>query len=602
MTTTEYANWDMTSYFDAFDSEQYRTFREAYKENVAAVQARAADLGRLTEQTLSGWVALLVDTEQLDVQASHLFSYLGCLSAADAKNEQITGEYASMMGAYAEHKKVTVLIQAAFKQVEDAVFDKLLGHPDLAGATYMLSRLRDEARKTMSAELESLAAELGVDGISAWGQLYDQVSGRLEFEMPQPDGGSKTVPMALKNSLLEDADASVRKAALEGSNAAWAGIEDMTAAALNAIAGTRLTLYKQRGVDHFLDPALFSSGITHKTLDTMMGVIDEHCEVARTYLSRKAELIGKPRMGFQDFYCPLPLDDVEPIGWQAATGRIVSAFDSFYPALSEFAQMSFDKNWIDSEVRDGKRPGGFCSSSYQNCESRVFMTYNDTLGDVQTLAHELGHAHHNWLMRDMRPWQRGYPMTLAETASTFAETLFTDALLADPSSTDRDKAIILTTRMDSATAFLLNIPMRFYFERDFYTERADGPVSVSRFKELMLAAQRKCYGECLSEEEMDPYFWASKLHFYISGLSFYNYPYSFGYLFSLGVFAMAKEQGAEFLPRYEELLRLTGSDTAENVAKRALDVDLESPEFWRNSIKLVEQDLAQWESIVPGVL
>jgi oligoendopeptidase F len=221
---------------------------------------------------------------------------------------------------------------------------------------------------------------------------------------------------------------------------------------------------------------------------------------------------------------------------------------------------------------------------------------------VQTLAHELGHAFHSWVMRDLRPWAAQYPMTLAETASTFAETLLTDAILDAPETSDQLKAVMLDTRLEAAAAFMLNIPMRFHFEKRFYEERSAGEVSVSRLKELLLEAQRDSYGDTLNPAELDPMFWASKLHFYITEVSFYNFPYSFGFLFSLGVYARARKEGPEFFRKYEELLRLTGSDTAENVARRALGVDLETQDFWLDSIALVEEDMRRFEELIPKVL
>ena len=187
-------------------------------------------------------------------------------------------------------------------------------------------------------------------------------------------------------------------------------------------------------------------------------------------------------------------------------------------------------------------------------------------------------------------------MTLAETASTFAEQLIIDAVLANPDASPQERATVLDSRLQDAAVFLLNIPMRFFFEKAVYEERATGELSVSRLKELMLNAQRQCYSDCLAEDELDPWFWASKLHFYITGISFYNFPYTFGYLFSLGLFALAKQEGPSFLPRYEELLRLTGSDTAERVAARCLGVDLEAPDFWNASIDLIKQDLGRFET------
>jgi oligoendopeptidase F len=182
-------------------------------------------------------------------------------------------------------------------------------------------------------------------------------------------------------------------------------------------------------------------------------------------------------------------------------------------------------------------------------------------------------------------------MTLAESASTFGETLITDALLNDPNASADVRTTVLNTRLEDAQAYLLNVPMRFIFENAFYEERAKGPVRVSRLKELMLAAAEECYGDAVDPATLDPYFWASKLHFYITGVRFYNFPYIFGYLFSMGLFARFKAEGATFLPKYEELLRISGSDTAEGVARRALGVDLEKPDFWEASLRLVAEDL-----------
>jgi oligoendopeptidase F len=291
---------------------------------------------------------------------------------------------------------------------------------------------------------------------------------------------------------------------------------------------------------------------------------------------------------------PLPLESHERVPWADGQQRVRETFARFYPALAEFATSAFERQWIDWSPRAGKRPGGFCSTSSWINESRVFITYNETLGDLSTLAHELGHAFHGKLMSDMRPWSRRYPMTLAETASTFAEQLVIDAVLEDPKAPAEQRALLLDARMQDAATFLLNIPMRFYFETSLYQERAAGEVSLTRMQELMLAAQRRCYGDALADDELDPWFWASKLHFYITGLSFYNFPYTFGYLFSMGIFARAKQEGPSFLPRYEELLRRTGSDSAEGVAREALGVDLEEPDFWSASIDLIDADAGKW--------
>lgn len=594
-------DWDMTPYFDAFGGAAYHAFREALERDVADLQRDAQRFGPLAERTVSAWVELLRRLENVASRTAHLSGYLGCLGAADARNEAITREIASAAAARADYEKIFVRVRAAIGEAREEDFEALVAAPALAGAGYFLGRLRESAQRRMPPALEELAADLGVTGIDAWGRLYDQVSGRLEFDLEVPGQVTKRTPVAVTRSLLEDPDPAVRRAALRGANTAWESVADVTAACLNAISGTRLGLYARRGIDDFLEPALFDAGITRKTLDTLLGCVERRAEVARAYLRRKAHVLGRERLGFQDLTAPLPLSSHERIPWPAAQERVERAFRRLHPGLADLAAQAFARSWIDWRPRPGKRPGGFCSTSTWINESRVFITYNETLGDLSTLAHELGHAFHGKVMSDQRPWARRYPMTLAETASTFAEQVVIDAVLDDPDASPESRALLLDARMQDAAAFLLNIPMRFTFEEALYRERAAGEVPVSRLCELMRDAQRRCYGDALDADELDPWFWASKLHFYISGLSFYNFPYTFGYLFSTGIFARAKQEGPAFLPRYEDLLRRTGSATVEGVAREALGVDLEAPAFWDASIDLLEADAARFEAAITAL-
>lgn len=600
-TAVGHANWDLTAFFPEFGGPDFQSYLHDVERRVASLRDRAQVLGPLEKARLENWTTLLLDMEETAARLWHLGTYVYCRRAEDTSDETAQGAASKIDVLQSKYRQAEVPLLAGLKVASDAAFAELVAEPRLASASWYLRRLRERARKSMDAALESLAADLEVTGFQAWERLYETTAGQLEFDLRGPDGTVRKVPMSLKVSLLEDPDPAVRKAVLEGSNAAWAAHGDMAAAALNAISGHRLTVYARRGVDHFLDMACFDSGLSRKTLDTMMDAIASRREVPRRYLRRKAQVLGLPRLGFQDLSAPLPLGDPESVTWEAGTRRILDAFGRSYPALRDFAGMALERRWIESEVRPNKAPGGFCIGSIVLGETRIYMTYHGSLGDVNTLAHELGHAWHEWVVRDLRPFARDYPMTLAETASTFAETLLGDALLEDPAADDRRKAILLDRRLEEASAYLLNIPMRYLFERKVYEERARGDLGVSRLKELMGQTQAEVYGDTLDPESLDPWFWASKGHFYITGLSFYNFPYSFGYLFSLGVYARAQKEGADFLPRYENLLRLTGSASCEDVARQALGVDLERPEFWLDSLALVERDLERFEEILPRV-
>ncbi len=592
------ADWDMSPYFSGVGKPDYTEFCGTLGSDIASLATAFIDAPTIESTSVDRWSSLLTKLEHVNARVTHLVSYLDCLGSADSRDEAVKRESGTLATTIANLDKLFVVARAALGASDSEVFESLLATPAITDVRYFVEKLRKQARQSMSASLESLSAELGVDGISAWGRLYDQVSGTLEFELEVPGQESKTLPVSMTRSLLEDADPTVRKAAFDGSAKAWHRASDTLAACLNAIAGTRHTLYERRGIEHFLEPALFDAGISRTTLNCMFDVVRSRQQLPQAYLRRKAKLLGQESLGFHDLMAPLADGDTSRVSWQQGAGQVQAAFDGSYPELGRLAKRAFDERWIDYNPRAGKRPGGFCSTSHLTGQSRIFMTFNGGMGDVQTLAHELGHTFHSYLMREMRPWAADYPMTLAETASTFAENLVTSAAIDDPQTSKAHRIRILDQRLQDSTAFLLNTPMRFDFECAFYEARKLGELSVADLKGLMIDAQKKNYGDSLNPEQLDPWFWASKLHFYITEISFYNFPYTFGYLFSLGIFARFLEEGASFLPTYENLLMQTGSAPAEQVAMDVLGVDLGRPEFWNASIDLIDRDWTRFQELL----
>lgn len=592
-------NWDLSSYFPGFPSEEYERFKRDLSGEIKSLGERAAKLDPLRPENLSAWKDVFLETEKLVGRYSHISSYVGCLAAADSNREDYLGEEAAVSLLGAELEKLEVQLRRALRDADDELFSGFVSLPGLASASHYLGRVRETARRAMSAPKEILAADLGVDGISAWGRLYDTVSSRMTFEMVYPDGTTKTLPMSQRRSLMENPDRETRKAAFFGGNAAWEAFEDVAAAAVNAISGTRKTLYRHREIDHFLEVALFDAAVSKQTVDAMMEAIRENVELPRDVLRLKAETLGLSAVSWYDLGAPMDFGDGETTDWERARSMVGDSFSSAYPGLGEFFADACRSRWIDWEVRRGKRPGGFCTGSLLTGESRIFMTYNGALGDVLTLAHEAGHAFHSHVMRDMRPYGRFYPMTLAETASTFGEMLLAEGLLRDPATGARDKARVRDAEVNHGAIYLLDIPVRYEFEKKLYEERGEGELPVSRLKELMVETQKEIFGDVLSE--CDPFFWASKLHFYITGVSFYNFPYTFGYLLSRALFERFRREGAEFLPAYEEFLRLTGSDDAEGAVRRSLGDDITKKEFWRDAVLTLSRPLGELKELLPSV-
>lgn len=593
-------NWDLTSFFPAFDGPEMKAFKKVFKEDVEHCIQKASLLESLSDSNQNEWEKIFLACEDIQARFSHLEAYIECLTSADAENEKYTQEQAGMSRLGAEYSKLKIELERALKNISDGVFQKFITRDAFrGGAAHYLIRMREKADMTMSKDMEILASDLGVDGIEAWSRLYNNTAGKLTFEMQYPDGKKEMIPFSQRRSLMEKPERAIREAAFRGGNEAWAKIADIPAAALNAISGTRLTLNQKRKANHFLDIALFDAGIERETLEAMFEAVYSEIDLPKEVLRLKAEMMGRENIAWFDLGAPL--DIRAHLDWERAKQLVKKSFSGAYPKLGEFFGNICNDQWIDWEPRNGKRPGGFCTRSLLTKESRIFMTYNNTIGDILTLAHESGHAFHCSIMNDMRTFGHHYPMTLAESASTFGEMILAEGIMKDPEVSDEEKALMLDAEINHGAIYLLDIPVRYEFEKAVYEERASGELSVMRFNDLMVEKQRNIFGDVLEKGGEDPYFWATKLHFYLTGVMFYNFPYTFGYLLSRGLFALFKEEGENFLPKYEKFLLLSGSDTPEAVAKKTIGKNLSSPEFWVDAIRTLKKPIEETKILLSRI-
>jgi oligoendopeptidase F len=599
MTQPQGITWDLSGYFPSFDGPEMQAFKKQLAGDTAKLQKEAAALAPLSSETANDWEKVVLALESISARTNHLSSYIECLGAADTANEEYAAQAAAISALYAEKNKIGVDLDRAFKNSDLTIFTSFVARPSLKPIAYALSRIRMSAQNTMTPTEEKLAAELAVDGFAAWDRLYEKISGKLSFTMRWPDGKTETLPISRWRALMSSADRAVGKAAFEGGNKAWEGMEDACAAALNALSGTRLTLYRKRHLQDFLARPLFNAGISRKTLEAMYSAIHANLDFARSLVRARAGAMGRDSLAFYEREAPLPLDSSSgKFSWEEGRDKVSTAFGALYPDMRDYFHYALEKRWVESQSRGGKRPGAFCTGSDITAEQRVYMTYNGTLGDIGTLAHETGHAWHGHLLRAMRPWACDYPMTLAETASVFAEHVLSDGLQSDPQITGTQKLMLLDDYIGGASVMLLDITVRFEFEKAFHEERLNGELSAARLKELMAQTQRNIYGDALSPGGEDPMFWASKLHFYKTDVAFYNFPYTFGFLLARTLFARLKKEGPAFLPKYEKFLRMAASATAENIAADILDADLEKPDFWAGAIHSLSLPLDQYKTLL----
>ena len=517
-----------------------------------------------------------------------------CTGSQDAR-DPLAKQLASRARALnADLFKTLAPIEDLMLGLPEAEFEQLMQDPLLGEEEYRLRHERRLQDQRLPVEAEQLVIGLGTDGLHAWGNLYNDLVGKIRLVI---DG--REMGLAEASNLLSSPDRALRKEAFDAISAGWEGEQETVAAILNALNGWRLELSRQRGKVRTLDALDLSchqSHIERVTLDTLMQETWQARGLGQRALGLMARRLGIEELGPVDLFAPPPASSHRSIPFEEAIEIIALAFTGFDPEMGEFARMMAERGWIDAAPTPNRRTGAYCTKFADPVEPRVFITYAGTMDNVITLAHELGHAWHNWLIRDLPMSQRSYPMTLAETASIFAETLVRSALFEQARSAEERQAIAWA-EADGAATFLVNIPARFDFEQALVAEREQGYVSSARLKALTDEAWGRWYEKSLSRYH--PMFWAAKAHFSIAGFGFYNYPYLFGYLFSLGVYQqLISRQAAgeqDVAQAYRALLRDTGRMSAEELVMKHLGQDIREAAFWQGSLALVAAAVDRFE-------
>lgn len=459
---------------------------------------------------------------------------------------------------------------------------------------FFLEELIASTAHMMSPKEEILASKLGATGASAWETLQSKASSQLAYDVPLPEGTQQMPIMAIRN-LAFSGDRALRKIGYETELKAYETHAEVSAAALNGIKGEVLTLSALRKFESPLDETLFNSRMTRKTLDMMLQTMEKFLPEFRRYMKAKSKLLGNDGpMPFYDMFAPVSESD-QSYTIAEARNFIVTYFADFSSDLSNFADKCFEEQWIDFEPRAGKVGGAFCSNIPSINQSRVLLNFTGKLKNVLTIAHELGHAFHGDRIMSESILNTSYPMPLAETASIFCETIVRNAVLKNAD--DDLKLSILENSLSSATQVIVDILSRYYFETAVFEERKDHPLSVAELKELMINAQKRAYGDGLDGNYLHPFMWLNKNHYYYATRNFYNFPYAFGLLFATGLYAKYLTDPAQFLPKYDEMLKATGKMNIVEVCA-IMDINPEDEAFWTSSLEKIKEDVDAFEAIV----
>lgn len=472
--------------------------------------------------------------------------------------------------------------------------EKLISQSEIAAEhAFQLRQAKIRAAHLMSPIEEELAATMTVSGGAAWAKLHGTLSSQISVKFQEQENGPiDTIPMSALRNLAFNNNRAIRQRAYEAELKAWEKNSVALAAAMNGVKGEVESLSKRRNWKTPLDAALFDHGIDHETLAAMLDAATDSFPDFRRYMNAKAKMLGIDKLAWFDLFAPVVADGKE---WSYAesTNFILDQFGSYSPRMKGLAQRAFNEDWIDAGPRSGKRDGAFCMR-LRNEESRILANFKPSYSGLSTLAHELGHAYHGYVLAERKPLLRRYPMTLAETASIFCETIVRRAALNAVD--EQEQVNILEASLMASCQVVVDITSRFLFEKSVFDGRGQRELSVGELNEFMLDAQRQTYGDGVDEQKRHPYMWAMKPHYYSTRQSYYNFPYMFGLLFGLGLYARYLDDAETFLSGYDDLLCSTGTESAADLAAR-FGIDIRAKSFWESSLNVLRADIDRFEAL-----
>jgi pepF/M3 family oligoendopeptidase len=604
--------WNLDALYPSFDSPEYKRDLALLKEKLAAFLGLLEKLLPPGGEELAPAIKTLIGAwEEAGDISENLSAYAEAVYTTDTRSGRALAEINAIDEASLPLGKAVVLLRNRLAERREAVQDLAEKDPDLAACRFFIAESLEKARFQMSAGEEDLANDLLRSGGDAWSRLHEAISSTAGAALPGKDGrpGEWKTVVALRD-LARSPDRDIRDRAYRAELSAWKAVEIPLAAALNGVKGQAITLDSRRGWNR-KDPeklpvqamALRKSGFQSRlesgTLEVLMGALESALPLYRRYLALKARLLGLERCAFYDLFAPVNTGAEKETGrgtwaWEEATDFIAKCFSGFDPAMGDFARRAAAAGWIDGERREGKVGGAYCTGFPLAGESRVLCNFDGTFDGISTVAHELGHAWHHELVKDLPRSLSLYPMTLAETASIFAETLIFEGALAE--APQEERLAMIEENLKDSCQVIVDILSRFYFERNLFERRARAELSAGELCDLMLDAQKRSYGEALDPEALHPYMWAAKGHYYSVGLGFYNYPYAFGQLFALGLYSRFRKEGPSFASAYRDILRAAGRASAEDVAAKA-GFNIRQESFWQSGLEIIAGRLEELERL-----
>ncbi|MBP5780727.1 MAG: M3 family oligoendopeptidase [Clostridia bacterium] len=576
--------WDLGILYDSFDDPKLAADVDTMRKKIDEVNAIAPALANMPHKdVLHRYIDL---SETISLLSYKLFGYANLVYATNTSDVNAAGLMGRMQAMLSEISASDTVIRHAISAMDD-LEDLIATDGTLNEYAFFLRKIKEDSKYLLSEKEEQVFALMNISGASAWSDLHSTLTSTVSV-----DYRGEEIPLSAARNLAYDGDPQVRKDAYEAELACYPKVEKSAAFALNSIKLQVLNECRLRGFESPLDQALYSSRMSRKTLDALIGAMNDYMPKFREYLKAKGRALGHENgLPWYDMFAPMgSLDKKYTV--DEAKAYLLGIFGDFDKDLHDMVKRAFEESWIDFFPRKGKVGGAFDSGVPSAKQSRVLTNFDGAFGDIVTLAHELGHAFHDQQVFSHSVIQQDYSMPVAETASTFNEVLVVSTAI-ERAETKEEKLALIESQLQDANQIITDIYSRYLFETSVFDNRDNEFMSPERMCELMHKAQLASYGDGITEDTLHPYMWLCKGHYYSGGLSFYNFPYAFGGLFARGLYALYKKQGKDFVPLYKALLHATSVNNVEDTAKMA-GIDLTDKAFWCEGLQSLSDEIDEF--------
>jgi len=543
-------------------------------------------------------VTFIQKIQDYKLTSFELDEFLICLYAVNVEDPDVSKLIEESSTLKAGFESLMIDFDKVLASLTDSQWHRLTQHEEMQRIQFYLEERKQKLTDKLPLEIEKIINALAVNGFIGWEDHYEQLMGELRFTV-EKDGEPKE--MSIGQALSYAAFSSNPSIRQKTGQVVVKGLEekaDSFASILNRIIGFRLDVYKQRGWNNVLKESMEQNRVNETSVQAMLASIKENREIAHTFFKRKAQVMKLDQLAWYDTESP-SFHSSKIIPYDEAAKIVITQFYQFSEKLGQFAERAFHEGWIEAEDRKGKMHGGFCAYMPLKKESRIFLTYTGSYQDIVTIAHELGHAYHNYILQDEPAFAQEVSTSMAETASTFAENLVLDAAI-EQAQTLEEKLFLLEMKILNGLKYQVLVPGMFEFEQKLYEQRKQGSITAEDISGIMASMFKEFYGETLAET--NPYLWMTIPQFFSTELAFYNIPYTIGYLFSNGIYALAKEQGETFLEQYDSLLQSTGKMNVEALAATYLNQDLGEREFWDASLQATIEAINEYMKLTEELI